>query len=232
MTTTFDHAEALRRLERRLERLRRATPWAIIVVGLALGLAIGRNAGAVTTPSRSTFPVVAALPPMSATGGLDLDADGRLDVAAPVDSNLRGTDAFGSGAFGAARDGGRRQHRGVDLVAAPGTPVRAPISGRVTRVGAAYSDSAALTYVEIANPATRYVARVLYVGSQVTPGTTVAAGDLIGRAQDLAVRYGAGMTNHVHLELTGRSGGRLNPLVILPSMTGERSSATARGVVL
>ena len=68
--------------------------------------------------------------------------------------------------------------------------------------------------------------------AEALPTPIVAAGDLIGRAQDLAVRYGAGMTNHVHLELTGRSGGRLNPLVILPSMTGERSSATARGVVL
>ncbi|WP_158858946.1 M23 family metallopeptidase [Lunatibacter salilacus] len=37
--------------------------------------------------------------------------------------------------FGAARDGGRRTHEGVDVFAARGTPVVAAADGRVTRVG-------------------------------------------------------------------------------------------------
>lgn len=220
--------ETLRRLQGRLRRASGVAPWMMVVAGLSLGLAIGRDAAAVTTPAPALHEVVEATsPPLALAGGLDLDGDGRLDVAPPVDSTVRGVDAFGSGAFGAVRDGGRRLHRGVDLVAAPGSPVRAPISGRVTRVGAAYRDSAALTFVEISNAETRYVARVLYVGARVAPGTVVAAGDLIGEAQDLGARYGAGMTNHVHLEMTGRSGGRLNPLVILPMMAPDAGGPRA-----
>ncbi len=37
--------------------------------------------------------------------------------------------------FGASRDAGRREHHGVDLFAARGTPVVAAAAGRVTRVG-------------------------------------------------------------------------------------------------
>ena len=37
-------------------------------------------------------------------------------------------------AFGASRDGGRRQHHGVDIFAARGTPVLAAAAGRITRV--------------------------------------------------------------------------------------------------
>lgn len=193
---------------------------AAVVVGLGVGLVIGGQAGAVG--SVQPPPPMAALPPPIASPppiAVDLDGDGRFDLARPVEHAVRGVDAYGSGAFGASRDGGRRAHHGVDFVAAPGEPIRAPIAGVVTRVGAAYTGQDTLNYVEIANSVTRYTARVLYVGPAVQPGWTVAAGDVIGRAQDLAVRYPAGMTNHVHVELTGGQGGRLNPLVVLPNLS-------------
>lgn len=37
------------------------------------------------------------------------------------------------------------------------------------------------------------------------------------RAQDLGARYPAGMTNHVHVEITGGQGGRLDPLWCCPT---------------
>lgn len=203
----------------------RLTPLAVVLAGFGLGVLLGREAAAdpaASPPSAAAAAAAAAAvaqglaAPMRLAAGLDLDGDGRLDVVRPVDSPVRGLDAYGSGAFGSSRDGGRRPHRGVDLVAAPGAAVRAPISGMVTRVGDAYRGGSGLSYVEIANPDTRYVARVLYVGPAVAPGAAVMAGDLIGEAQDLGARYPAGMTNHVHVELTGRNGGPLDPLIVLP----------------
>lgn len=192
---------------------------AAMMVGLGVGFVLGDQAGAAAPLEQA--PPMAALPSLSANpppNAVDLDGDGRFDLARPVEHAVRGVDAYGSGAFGASRDGGRRAHHGVDFVAAPGEPIRAPIAGVVTRVGAAYAGQDALQYVEIANAATRYTARVLYVGPAVQPGWTVAAGDVIGRAQDLGARYPAGMTNHVHVELTSGQGGRLDPLVVLPNV--------------
>lgn len=191
---------------------RRLSLAAIVFAALA-GFLLGGRAGAV---DRSPLPPPHAAPVTVARGGgADLDRDVQYDLVRPVENAVRGVDAYGSGAFGASRDGGRRAHRGVDFLASPGEPIRAPIGGLVTRVGAAYSGASSLRYVEIANSVTRYTARVLYVGPAVEPGWTVAAGDVIGRAQDLAERYPAGMTNHVHVELTGGQGARLNPLVVL-----------------
>lgn len=196
-----------------------------IIAGLAGGFLLGQQAGAAPPPilAEVVETPMEAIRPM----GVDIDGDGRLDLAWPVENAVRGVDAYGSGAFGASRDGGRRVHRGVDFVAAPGEPVRAPIAGVVTRIGDAYAGQDGLTYVEITNLVTRYTARILYVGSEVQPGGVVAAGDIIGRAQNLIARYPAGMTNHVHVELTGRLGGRLDPLVVLPKGPGVESEPTA-----
>lgn len=193
---------------------------AAVVVGSGVGFMLGGQAGAAGPRERA--PPIVALPPPIANPppiAVDLDGDGRFDLARPVEHAVRGVDAYGSGAFGASRDGGRRAHHGVDFVAAPGEPIRAPIAGVVTRVGAAYAGQDALKYVEIANSATHYTARVLYVGPAVQPGWTVAAGDVIGRAQDLGARYPDGMTNHVHVELTSGQRGRLDPLVVLPNVS-------------
>lgn len=188
-------------------------------VGFLLGCQATPMAGRASQPARPNAVVASR----AEVVGVDLDGDGRPDIARPVANPVRGIDVYGSGAFGAPRDGGRRTHHGVDLVAVSGELVRAPISGVITRIGAAYAGQDKLKFVEIANPATHYVARVLYVGPLVTRGATVAAGDSIGTAQNLAERYPRGITNHVHIELTGRRGGRLDPLVVLPSLPGQEA---------
>lgn len=192
---------------------------AIMVVGLGAGFALGGHAGAVASGGGLADRAMPSDPRAATPGpGIDLDGDGRPDLARPVDHALRGVDAYGSGAFGAVRDGGRRRHRGLDIVAAPGDQIRAPIAGVVTRLGAAYEGRDGLTYVEIVNPSTHYRARLLYVGPAVEVGRDVAAGDIVGRAQDLTARYPDGMTNHVHVELTGRHGGAIDPQIVLPSV--------------
>lgn len=199
-------------------RARQVLLGGLIVTGVAVGFLLG---GRTTPPAHAANaqPIVASVGKTAdarATVGIDLDGDGRLDLARPVDHPLRGVDAYGSGAYGAVRDGGRRRHQGVDLMATAGEPVRAPIAGVVTRIGAAYAGQDRLRFVEIANAQTRYTARVLYVAATVAPGLHVDAGEVIGSAQDLTVRYSPRITNHVHVELVSSRMGHLDPTMLLP----------------
>jgi len=125
----------------------------------------------------------------------------RLSILPPLDRGIRGADAQGEGHFGASR--GNRLHVGADFVAEVGSPVRAPISGVVNRVGYCYSDDLTYRLVEIVNE--DYVCRVLYVLPAIAEGTQVDAGDVIGTAQDLRPRY-RGITPHVHCDLALRRG--------------------------
>jgi hypothetical protein len=142
--------------------------------------------------------------------GADLDGDGQPDIANPTGQAPRGEDAYGEGRFHAARDGGEREHEGVDYVATPGQPVAAPISGYVSKIGFAYPDDQTLRYVEIDNPALHITARVFYVDPDVAVGDAVAVGRPIGHAHSLQRRYPGGITDHIHLELVDGKGRRLN----------------------
>lgn len=161
---------------------------------------------------------------------IDADGDGVAEYSNPTHAGVRGVDAFGSGAFGAIRDAGKRDHHGVDYIAQPGAPVRAPISGEVTHIGYAYSGSNELRFVEITDPATKTSARVLYVAPSVTEGVIVAAGDDIGVSQDLGARY-PGITNHVHVELRDADRRLIDASTLLPSapvvQAQRRASAEA-----
>lgn len=122
----------------------------------------------------------------------------RLELVPPCHGGLRTTDAWGSGAFGAPR--GDRLHAGVDFAAFYGDLVRAPCSGVVRRLGVCYADDPTYRLVEI-DAGSAWV-RVLYVSPDVQVGDQVHAGtSVLGTVQDVASRYGAGMTNHVHLDV-------------------------------
>lgn len=147
--------------------------------------------------------------------GADIDGDGDADFANPTGREPRGHDAYGAGEFGARRDGGSRRHEGVDYVARAGQAVTAPISGYVTKIGYAYSGDPNLKFVEITNPALNYVARVFYVNPRVEVGDAVAMGRMIGTARSLQRKYPGGMTDHVHLEIIDRRGGRIDATRII-----------------
>lgn len=157
--------------------------------------------------------------------GADVDGDGQPDFANPTDAMPRDWDGFGSGAYGASRDGGVRHHEGVDYVAKAGQAVKAPISGYVTRVGYAYDDDLSFRYVEITNPALRYQARVLYIAPDVAVGDTVRLGETIGEAQTLQGRY-PGITDHVHLELARLDLGHIDATRLI---TAQVQTASPRG---
>jgi murein DD-endopeptidase MepM/ murein hydrolase activator NlpD len=144
-----------------------------------------------------------------AWSGSDVDGDGAPDFANPTGAAPRGHDDFGEGQFGARRDGGSRNHEGVDYTAVAGQDVHAPISGYVTKIGYAYAGSTDLTFVEITNPALGYVARAFYVSPEVEVGQTVVLGQPIGAAESLQGHY-RGITDHVHLEVMEPGGERVN----------------------
>jgi murein DD-endopeptidase MepM/ murein hydrolase activator NlpD len=135
--------------------------------------------------------------------GADLDGDGQADIANPTGQAPRGEDAYGEGRYHATRDGGSRDHDGVDYMATPGQTVEAPISGYVSKIGYAYPDDESLKFVEIDNPALQLTARVFYVDATVNVGDAVAVGRPIGLAHSLQRRY-RGIIDHVHLEIAER----------------------------
>ena len=158
--------------------------------------------------------------------GADVDGDGRPDFANPTGQEPRGHDAYGEGEFGASRDGGSRRHEGVDFCAEAGQPVKAPISGYVTKIGYAYAGDQTLKFVEITNPALNYAARVFYVNPQVDVGDAVAVGHPIGTARSLQRKYPRGMTNHVHLEIIDRRERRIDAARMIVARY-ERPATTA-----
>lgn len=124
------------------------------------------------------------------------------------------SDAMGNGAFGAPR--GYHVHEGLDLVAIPGEPVFSPVGGRFVRTGRPYADDDALSLVVLEGRG--YLVKLMYVKPlpDLLPGEPVAAGQMIGTAQDVRERYGAKITPHVHVEFRPVVGGRpIDPAVLL-----------------
>jgi hypothetical protein len=154
--------------------------------------------------------------------GADLDGDGQPDIANPTGQAPRSEDVYGDGCFHARRDGGAREHEGVDYVATAGQAVSAPISGYVAKIGLAYPDDPTLKFVEIDNPALHLSARVFYVDPRVEVGDAVAVGRSIGTAHSLQKRYPRGITDHVHLELADIRGRKLDAerLIVARRETG------------
>lgn len=116
---------------------------------------------------------------------------------------IRGCDGFGCGNFGASR--GNRSHNGIDIEVAKGQSILSPISGEITRFPFPYANDKTLTGIEIINP--EFSVKVFYVVPGVRIGTFVRQGQRIAIAQDVAAKYGTGMTNHIHLEVRSTSTG-------------------------
>lgn len=193
-----------------------------MLAGVATGLWHAGAQARVVTEGVDRFEPAASVVPASAGAfqapllvprlvweGADVDGDGQADFVNPTGEAPRDHDAYGSGQFGASRDGGGREHAGVDYRAHGGQDVRAPMSGYVSKIGYVYEDSRNLRFVEITNPALRYVTRVMYVDAAVVEGQAVRAGQNIGAAHSLQDRY-PGITDHVHLEVSRLGGHKMD----------------------
>lgn len=109
---------------------------------------------------------------------------------------------YGSGQYNASRDGGKRKHKGLDIIAKSGQEVYAPFPCRIKRKGLAYKNDSHFKLLELEGLGqwSAYLVRVLYVKPMPMCQSEFAAGDIIGSAQDLWRRY-PGIINHIHVEV-------------------------------
>ena len=127
-----------------------------------------------------------------------------------VKTPKRGSDTWGSGAFGASR--GKRNHMGIDYSAAEGSILCTPVTGHVTKLGYCYGDDLSYRYVQIKDQeGNRH--RLFYVEPDVVVGDEVVEGDEIGEVQNIVRRYPTpkGMKNHVHYEIIDTNELYVNP---------------------
>lgn len=132
---------------------------------------------------------------------------------------IRGSDAWGTGNFGARRDGGSRVHLGLDFISVPGDAGAAVFSGHVSAAGLAYPHQDGFPdlhslWLDGSGEWKHWRAQYLYVA----PGAGYNSSTIIGRrfdqgepfaiAEDVAAYYRLKdptrpMTNHIHLMLLG-----------------------------
>lgn len=133
--------------------------------------------------------------------------------ANPTGRAVRGTDGFGSGAFGASR--GSRSHDGADYVTVPPQDVKSPMSGRVTTISAPYRDTNDLLGVQIeASDGTLCWVWYIQPASGVVGALVRAGQTVIGQAQSLQERY-PGITDHVHVRVHRADGTAVDPTTLI-----------------
>ena len=109
---------------------------------------------------------------------------------------IRDTDEWGSGAYGAPR--GDRTHRGIDIVTTHGQVITAPFDGIMVRRADPYEDDPAYTGCLLRRESDGLEIKLFYIENLSTGA--VSEGQKIGTAQDIAQKY-PGITNHIHLEV-------------------------------
>ncbi len=117
-------------------------------------------------------------------------------MISPTEKKVRGTDTWGSGAYGSPR--GDHLHNGVDFIAIPGQIVIMPISGLIAREARPYSHSN-YSGVLIRNNHIEIMMFYLELLPNII-GKWLEKGDPVGTAQDISKKY-PGITNHIHLTI-------------------------------
>lgn len=130
-------------------------------------------------------------------GALPIDPAVPGALVMPVAGVKR--DALASG-WGDARDGGVRQHRGLDIMAPGGTPALAAVDGRIERLWTSAAGGNTV-YLRSADRAwTYYYAHLAGYAPSLREGQAVRAGQRIGFVGDTG-NAGTGNT-HLHFGVT------------------------------
>lgn len=169
--------------------------------------------------------VVRVQPPLrgasaSGAGSIALTLDVEPTLLLPVQ---RAKQASIGSFFGAARDGGRRAHQGVDIFAPKGTPVLAASDGIVTSVGV---NGLGGNVVWVTRPG--HLERQYYAHldrQRVTPGTFVRRGDVIGTVGNTG--NARGTPPHLHFGIYA-FGGAVDPLPYIADRPARAQASRLR----
>lgn len=125
----------------------------------------------------------------------DLDNDPVDDLYIPILFGVSLSDLYPN--FGDPRDGGAREHEGLDMMATDGTPIVSPTDAVVVRVG---DGSGSGLYVSTANPGDEtFVYMHLSEVADIDEGDVLEAGDLIGYVGNTG--NASGGAAHLHFEI-------------------------------
>ena len=192
--------------------------------GAASGVrALGSRRGPAADPPGPITLLVRVQPTPGAIGRFSAVLESRPTLDFPVATDAR--DPIRS-FFGMPRDGGRREHHGIDVFAPRGTPVLAAADGVVARTG----DSArgGLHVWQRARGDDGRVLGTLYYAH--LDRVDVAAGDVVARGTRLGTVGNTGNARttppHLHFGLYRRFSGPADPL----PLTGPRRVPTAEPV--
>lgn len=139
----------------------------------------------------------------------------------PTNNCQRGCDARGCGNFGArrVRNGVPGTHNGADYLATVGQDVAAPASGTINRSLQVYPGNPQMRGFAMTTTS-GFAVKVFYVSLDPSlVGTTAAAGDVVGTAQDVASVH-PGTSNHVHVEIRDSNGNLIDPGTLIPQPSG------------
>ena len=171
-------------------------------------------------PSRDGEFVLRLQPELLRTARYTLTVRSYPALAFPVEGRSSG--AIGS-FFGAERDGGRRQHHGVDIFASRGTPALAAADGWITRVSTTPRGGRVVWLRDGTRGQNLYYA---HLDSQtVAPGARVRVGDTLG----LVGNTGNARTTppHLHFGIYRRGEGPIDPLVWIREARDEPPQLSA-----
>jgi peptidoglycan LD-endopeptidase LytH len=124
---------------------------------------------------------------------------------------VRGRVRIGQG-WGAPRDGGRRRHQGIDLLAPAGTPLVAVADGRITRISNRERGRGGITlWLEATSGTWFYYAHnqrnLVHLGQRVRRGQVIAQVGATGNAR--------GGPPHLHFQLHPGGGPPVDPDAIV-----------------
>ncbi len=130
--------------------------------------------------------------------------------------------------FGAARDGGRRQHHGVDIFARRGTPVLASVNGRASRVRTTRLGG---KVVWLRDPLREVSVYYAHLDSQhVSDGALVKRGDTIGFVGNTG--NARSTPPHLHYGIYRRGQGPIDPYPLLGVARTSPAEITADTALL
>lgn len=157
-------------------------------------------------PRRDAYYVLRMQPELLRGGRFNVLIRETPSLGFPVSGkNSRAIQSF----FGAERDGGVREHHGVDIFAPRHTPVVAPVDATVRRVDVGEVGGRYIYLYDQARSMSLYFAHL--ETQEVTPGMHVSAGDTIGTVGN----SGNAITTPPHLHFGIYARGPIDPLYFI-----------------